>query len=193
MIGIRPRLPDAPDLADRAADELLAALRDTARERDATTARRDRLAADLARRETEQRAALARTRQAWGPGFDVAVPPGDREGERLRANLVAAEARLPAIAAWRGEVLDALRRRVAREETTIAEEAAALDRDAATLADRRARLCALWAPLAAFEGLPAGDPPIAGATQQAALGLRGRREALDRRERALARLRAALG
>jgi len=192
MIGLRPRQPAAPDLADRAADELLAALRDTARERDATTARRERLAADLARREAEQRAAVARTRQMWGTGFDVAVPPGDREGERWRADLVAAEARLPAIAAWRVEVLDALRRRAGREAAALADDRAGLERDAATLADRQARRRALWGPLAEYEGLPAGDPPIAGATQELALRLRAGRDQLARREQERARLDDAL-
>ena len=62
----------------------------------------------------------------------------------------------------------------------------------ATLAERQARLRALWAPLAAFEGLPAGDPPIAGATRDLALGLPSRREQLAQRGRTLARLRAAV-
>ncbi len=192
MISIRPRQPEAPDLDDLPGDALLGALADTARERDTTTARRERLVADLARRETEQRAAVARTRQAWGPGFDVAVPTGDREGERLRADLAATEARLQAIAARRAAVLDALRRRVGRGETALAEEAAAIERDAATVTARQARARELWQPLAAYEGLPTGDPPIAGATQQLALGLWSRRDQLARREQARARLADAL-
>jgi len=192
MISVTPRPTTASDLDQCPADDLLAALRDVARDRDATTARRDRLAADLARREEEQRAALATTRQVWGAGFAVAAPTGDREGERLRADLAATEARLPVIAARRAAVLDALRRRVAREETTLAEHRAEIDRDAATVAARQERARELWQPLAEYEGLPAGDPPIAGATQQLALGLWSRREQLARREQERARLAGAL-
>ena len=74
----------------------------------------------------------------------------------------------------------------------IAEESAAIARDAATIEERRAQLRDLWAPLAAFEGLTAGDPPLTGATHQAALGRASRRNQLAQRERMLARLRAAL-
>lgn len=192
MISVTPRRMEAPDLERLSADELLGALRDVARDRDATTARRDRLAADRARREEEQRAALATTRQVWGAGFAVAAPTGDGEGERLRADLAATEARLPAIAARRAAVCDALRRRVAREETALAEHRAAIDRDAATVVARQARARELWQPLAEYEGLPASDPPLAGATQQLALGLWSRRDQLARRERERARLARAL-
>ncbi len=192
MIAITPIPTNAPDLEHLPADELLGALRDVARDRDATAARRDRLAAALARREEEQRAALATTRQVWGSGFAIAAPTGDREGERLRADLAATAARLPAIAARRAAVLDALRRRVAREETARAEEAAAIERDTATVTARQARARELWQPLAAYEGLPTGDPPIAGATQELALGLWSRRAQLARREQERARRADAL-
>ena len=192
MISVTPRPTHTPDLDELPGDDLRAALRDVARDRDATAARRDRLAAALARREEEQRAALATTRQVWGAGFAVAAPTGDREGERLRADLAATEARLPAIAARRAAVCAALRRRVAREATALAEERAGLDRDAATVAARQVRARELWQPLAAYEGLPTGDPPIAGATQQLALGLWSRRDQLARREQERARLDAAL-
>ena len=192
MIAITPIPTNAPDLDELPGDDLRAALRDVARDRDATTARRDRLAAALARREEEQRAALATTRQVWGAGFDVAPPTGDREGARLRADLAGAEALLPVIAARRAAVCAALRRRDDREETALAEERAGLDRDAATVAARQARARELWQPLAEYEGLPTGDPPIAGATQQLALGLWSRRDQLARREQERARLAGAL-
>ncbi len=192
MIAITPIPTNAPDLERLSADELLGALRDVARDRDATAARRDRLAAALARREEEQRAALATTRQVWGAGFAVAAPTGDREGERLRADLAATEARLPVIAARRAAVCTALRRRVAREETALAEERAVIARDTASVAARQARARELWQPLAAYEGLPTGDPPIAGATQQLALGLWSRRDQLARREQERARRAGAL-
>lgn len=92
----------------------------------------------------------------------------------------------------RPQVLAALRRRAGREETAIAEERAALDEATADLADRQARLCALWAPLAVFEELPADDPPLAGATQALALRLRAGRDQLARREQERARLDDAL-
>jgi hypothetical protein len=192
MISVTPRQMAAPDLDRLSADELLGALRDTARERDATIARRDGLAADLARRETEQHAALARATALWGSNADVAAPTGDREGERLRAALAATEARLPVIAAWRAAVCAALRRRIAREETALAEERAMIARDTASVAARQARARELWQPLAAYEGLPTGGPPIAGATQQLALELWSRRDQLARREQERARLAGAL-
>ena len=117
---------------------------------------------------------------------------GDPQVERLRADLAATEEHLPAIAARRDEVRAALRRRVARYEAALAEEGAAIAREAVAVAERQERLRELWAPLAAFEGVPAGDPPLAGATREAALGLASRREQLAQRERTLARLRAAL-
>jgi len=192
MISVTPRRMEAPDLERLPADELLGALRDVARDRDATTARRDRLAAALARREEEQHGAVVTAQQFWGAGFDVAPPTGDREGERLRADLAATEARLPVIAARRAAVCAALRRRFAREETALAEERAMIARDTASVAARQARARELWQPLAAYEGLPTGDPPIAGATQQLALGLWSRRDQLARREQERARLAGAL-
>ncbi len=191
MISIRPRQPETPDLDQLPADDLLGELRGVDRERAEAEERRDRLAADLARRTGERAREVARAQDRWGSNVLVAAL-GDREGERLRADLVTTAARLPAIAARRGQVLDALRRRVAREETARAEEAAAIERDAATVTARQARARELWQPLAAYEGLPTGDPPIAGATQQLALGLWSRRDQLARREQERARLAAAL-
>ena len=181
----------APDPDTLPAEDLLAELRGADRERTEAVDQWERLAGEIARRTEEHEASIANARQFWGSNFTIA-PLGDPEAERLGRDLAETDAHLPAIDARRVEVIAALRRRVTRYEAAIAAEGAAIARAAADVAERQERLHELWAPLGAFEGLPAEDPPIAGATRNLALGLVSCREQLAQRERMLARLRAAV-
>lgn len=172
-------------------DDLLAEWRGVLRERGEVTARRDQLAADLARREEEHAGVNAQMRQVWGrPGLTLpAAPQGAAE---QRATLAATEAHLVAIAERRGAVGAALARRVAREEAAIATERAACDEDERALGERLARLRELTAPLVAFEGIGVGGDgrlPLQGLTWHLEAGLRSRREQLLQRERRLTSLR----